>query len=80
VTEGSVSKSCLELLPRSGNELNEGGKEENEGGTGIGDRSQESNCGSVSIFAPGRSGRLIHSYYIKGNWNSTLIIRVVSAV
>jgi len=50
--EGSVSKSFLELPPRSGNELNEGGKEEKEGGTGIGDKTREPSCDSVSKSAP----------------------------
>jgi hypothetical protein len=33
--EAAVSEPFLELSPRSGKELKEGGKEEKEGGTGI---------------------------------------------
>jgi hypothetical protein len=38
VLEATVFGSLLELPPRSGNELKEGGKEEKEGGTDIGRR------------------------------------------
>jgi hypothetical protein len=57
VMELSVSCSSLELPPRSGNELNEGGKEEKEGGAGIGGNWQGPSCGSVGD--PHRPGRLI---------------------
>jgi hypothetical protein len=37
VLEAAISGYFLELSPRSGKELKEGGKEEKEGGTGIED-------------------------------------------
>ena len=63
--EGSVSKSILELPPRSGNELNEGGKEEKEGGTGIGDKTREPSCEIrlAGPHRPGRMGFILHKWY-----------------
>jgi len=56
VLEAAVSGSFLELSPRSGKELKEGGKEEKEGGTGIEDTHRNHQNG------PGRVLKSIQRY------------------